>query len=202
MNRGSEVRQTLMTSAIRVVAAQGIQNATTKAVATEAGFSEVYIYRFFESKDDLFSRTFDALDKELMILMLNSFKKAMSDESKASAKAKFKAIFHDFWVFTLGDKNKCYFFIQYYYSYFYSNHSEEARKAIYQPLLDLITPVFSTDADPWVELNHMYDFIFSKLLRVIRNTMPESQKTEEEIFGYLFSMIEPQLNAQKRLCGN
>ncbi len=48
MNRGSEVRQTLMSSAIRVVSVQGIQNATTKALSIESGLSEVYIYRYFE----------------------------------------------------------------------------------------------------------------------------------------------------------
>ena len=196
MNRGNEVRQALIASAIRVVAAQGIQNATTKAVACQAELSEVYIYRFFESKDDLFRRTFDELDKELMCLMLTSFKRVITDESNTDVKTKFRTIFHEFWLFTLSDKDKCSFFIQYYYSYYYSNHSEEERKTIYQPLLDLIAPAFSKGADPWVELNHMYDFIFPKLLRVIRKTVPESKKTEEEIFKYVFGMIEPQLNVQ------
>ena len=196
MNRGDEVRQALIASAIRVAAVQGIQNATTKAVANEAELSEVYIYRFFTSKDDLFRKTFDALDKELMYLMMTSFKRAMADEPNTDAKTKFKKIFHEFWLFTLGDKDKCSFFIQYYYSYYYSNHSDEERKAIYQPLLDLIAPAFFKDADPWAELNHIYDFIFPKLLRVIRKTVPESEKTEEEIFKYVFGMIEPQLSVR------
>lgn len=58
MNRGIEVRNALIKSAIRVVSAQGIQNAMTKALSLDSGLSEVYIYRFFESKDDLFKRTF------------------------------------------------------------------------------------------------------------------------------------------------
>lgn len=50
MNRGIEVRQTLMNSAIRVVSVQGIQNATTKALSADSKLSEVYIYRHFKAK--------------------------------------------------------------------------------------------------------------------------------------------------------
>ena len=193
MNRGNEVRQALIASAIRVVAAEGIQNATTKAVASAAELSEVYIYRFFKSKDDLFLRAFDAVDKELMHSTLASLNRVMSDGASTGVKDKFKEVFHDFWRFALGDKDKCSFFIQYYYSYYYSNHSEEERKSIYRPLLDLLASTLSPDADPWAELNHMYDFIFPKLLRVIRKNVPESEKTEDEVFNYIFGILEPQL---------
>lgn len=125
--------------------------------------------------------------------MLNSLQKVRSDESNQTVKNKFVTIFHDFWLFTLGDKDKCSFFIQYYYSYYYSNHSEEERKAIYRPLLDLLAPVFSARTDPWAELNHMYDFVFPKLLRVIRKNVPESEETEREVLNCVFGMIEPQL---------
>jgi len=186
MNRGDEVRQTLMLSTIRVVAAQGIQNATTKALSNESKLSEVYIYRFFNSKDDLFRETFNSLDKELMSLMLISFKKLNSDNN---IRLGFKAIFHDFWKFTLSDQDKCSFFIQYYYSSYYLSHSETERKVIYQPLLDLMKPFFSEETDVWIELNHMYDVVFPKLLRVIRGTIPNDEKTEENIYREL-ALIE------------
>ena len=41
MSRGVEVRQELMKSTIRVVAEQGIQNATTKALSTDSNLGEV-----------------------------------------------------------------------------------------------------------------------------------------------------------------
>ena len=47
MNRGVEVYQELMKSTIRVVAEQGIQNATTKALSIDSNLGEVYIYRHF-----------------------------------------------------------------------------------------------------------------------------------------------------------
>ena len=149
MSRGSEVRQSLIQSAIRVVSAQGISNATTKALSLDSGLSEVYIYRYFKSKDDLFKQTFNFLDKELMFVMKNSLDK-ISVTKDGNVKFGFQSVFHDFWRFTLSNKDKCSFFIQYYYSSFYISHFEEERKAIYQPLLDEMAPAFTEDTDVWI----------------------------------------------------
>lgn len=94
MNRGSEVRQALMTSTIRVISAQGIQNATTKALSVDSGLSEVYIYRYFKDKEDLFQQTFDSLDKELIYVICKSYQNIERDHTDASIG--FKNIFHDF----------------------------------------------------------------------------------------------------------
>ena len=179
MKRGVEIRQELIKSAIRVVSVQGIQNATTKALSLDAKLSEVYIYRYFQSKDDLFKQTFGSLDRELMLVMKRSLLRVNCNN--ANMKEVFRTIFHDFWEFALGDRNKCSFFIQYYYSSYYSTHSDAERKTIYQPLLDLISPAFANGVDAWIELNHMYDIAFPKLLRVIRGTIPDNKETEESV---------------------
>jgi len=179
MNRGVEIREELIKSAIRVVSDQGIQNATTKAISLDSGLSEVYIYRYFQSKDDLLDQTFDSLDRELMLVMKRSLLRV--DCNKVSIREAFKAIFHDFWTFALGDRDKCSFFIQYYYSSHYSAHSDAERKTIYQPLLDLISPAFADGIDAWIELNHMYDIAFPKLLRVIRGAIPDNNETKESV---------------------
>ena len=186
MNRGIEVRQTLMNSAIRVVSVQGIQNATTKALSTDSKLSEVYIYRHFKSKDDLLEQTFYALDKELMFVMLNAVRHL---DTTQSVQKGFRSIFHEFWKFALGDKDKCSFFIQYYYSSYYLTHSDADRKAIYQPLLDAVSPAFAEGADPWTELNHMYDVAFAKLWRVIRGVLPDTPETEDNVYREI-SLIE------------
>ena len=180
MSRGVEIRQEFIKSTIRVVSSQGIQNATTKALSLDAKLSEVYIYRYFQSKDDLFRQTFDSLDRELMLLMKRSLSRVNCNN--ANMKEAFRTVFHDFWNFTLGDRNKCSFFIQYYYSSYYSTHSDEERKLIYQPLLDLISQAFVDGVDAWIELNHMYDVVFPKLLRIIRGTMPNNAQTEESVY--------------------
>ena len=49
------MKQAFMESAVRVVARDGMEKATTKAVAAEAKLNEAYIYKCFSNKDELLS---------------------------------------------------------------------------------------------------------------------------------------------------
>lgn len=50
-----EMRQVFIDSAVRVVARDGMEKTTTKAIASEAKLNEAYIYKCFSGKDDLLS---------------------------------------------------------------------------------------------------------------------------------------------------
>lgn len=107
MSRSVEVSQELMNSTIRVVAQQGIYNATTKALSIDSNLGEVYIYRQFKSKDDLFREMFNSLDKELMNRIIRSVKEVIRNST--DVQTELKSVFNDFWCFCLSDKDKCLF---------------------------------------------------------------------------------------------
>jgi AcrR family transcriptional regulator len=50
---GAATRERLLKAASRIVAREGMEAATTAAIAAEAGVAEGTLYRHFESKDDL-----------------------------------------------------------------------------------------------------------------------------------------------------
>ena len=52
-----EMRQVFIDSAVRVVARDGLEKTTTKAIASEAKLNEAYIYKCFSGKDDLLCGT-------------------------------------------------------------------------------------------------------------------------------------------------
>lgn len=49
----------LMDGAVRSVALYGLENASTKTISACCGLNEAYIYRYFESKEDLQAKTFE-----------------------------------------------------------------------------------------------------------------------------------------------
>ena len=49
------MKQAFMECAVRVVARDGMEKATTKAIAAEAKLNEAYIYKCFSNKDELLS---------------------------------------------------------------------------------------------------------------------------------------------------
>lgn len=58
MKRERNAKQAFIEGTVRVVARDGLDKTTTKAIATEAGLSEAYIYRCFESKEALLCAAF------------------------------------------------------------------------------------------------------------------------------------------------
>ncbi|MBR5615983.1 MAG: helix-turn-helix transcriptional regulator, partial [Clostridia bacterium] len=63
--RKEELREALREATVYVVAHDGLDKATTKALASRAGVNEGYIYRVFDGKEDLLAKTFTMLDGEL-----------------------------------------------------------------------------------------------------------------------------------------
>lgn len=62
MKKERNARQAFIEGTVRVVARDGLDKTTTKAIATEAGLSEAYIYRCFESKEALLCAAFHMED--------------------------------------------------------------------------------------------------------------------------------------------
>ena len=55
-------REQLLDAAVLVVARDGLDHATTKAIAAEVACNEVYIYRNFGNKEDLLQAAFNRAD--------------------------------------------------------------------------------------------------------------------------------------------
>lgn len=62
MRKVENTKQVFIESAVRVVARDGLDKATTKAIAADAGLNEANIYRCFESKEDLLCAAFHMED--------------------------------------------------------------------------------------------------------------------------------------------
>lgn len=61
-----DLRQALIDGTIHVIAQNGLDKATTKAISNATGINEVYIYRLFKNKENLFKKAFEHLDKQLL----------------------------------------------------------------------------------------------------------------------------------------
>ena len=64
-----EMRQSFIDSAIRIVARDGMEKTTTKAIAAEAKLNEAYIYKCFSGKDELLSAALHMEDENFANLL-------------------------------------------------------------------------------------------------------------------------------------
>ena len=69
--REDEIRAMLMDSASYTIATEGYSRATTKRIAKRAKLNEAYIYRYFESKEDLICHSYAQNDRDLAALIIS-----------------------------------------------------------------------------------------------------------------------------------
>lgn len=183
-----DIRQALINSTIHTISNVGIDNATTRQLATNAGVNEVYIYRIFGGKENLFKETFTYVDKDFSTA-LRSFLPMVYNQ-KHDTETRFKNLFKLVWQYAISDKEKCSFFIRYYYSRCYTNEISQERKIIYAYIIKKFETVFARGTDTWWLFNHILDVIFSSAIKVLRDEIPDNDQTQENIFNLLFPAIK------------
>ena len=186
------LRQKLIESAIHIVAVDGIHKATTKAIATHSGINEAYIYRVFEDKEDLFFATFTAIDKDLIACILKYM--PIMDIKGIDLDERCRIFFRSCWENVVADREKCSFFIKYYYSHYYNSYSPIERRKAYREVIDWITPAFKKGTDVWRMFNRILDIVYSTVVKILRDEIPDNEETAEEVFAVVFSAIGPRLS--------
>ncbi len=186
------IRQRLIDSTIAVVAKDGLNKATTKAISLHSGVNEVYIYRNFDDKDHLLECAFGVLDDE-MVGCITKYIPIMH-MAEISIEERSWMFFSKFWQFLLGNKQKCSFFIKYYYSNFYDSYPWDLRAQKYEPIKAAIAPAFKEGVDVDRMFNHIFDVIFATVMKVLRGELPENDKTAQDLYELLFSSLENYLS--------
>ena len=154
------VRETLIDRAITVVAEEGLDKTTTKAIVSGTGINEAYIYRCFSDKEDLLEKMFDKLDDELVTVVMQHM--AVMYMTEIDFELRCRLFFEAVWKFLLGNGEKCLAFIRYFYSPYFKNRSAESHHDRFRKVEDKFATVFIDEADVWMILNHILNIIYNK----------------------------------------
>ena len=186
-----DMRISLIKSTIHTISNVGIDRATTKLLAGNAGLNEVYIYRIFGGKVELFYETFTYIDKQFASHLLKCFHSMKN--SNETVRNKFYNGFSQIWEFALSDTETCSFFIRYYYSRYYTKQCSEAREKIYHKVMIAISEIFKEGTNTWWLFNYILDVIFASAVKVLRDEMPNDEQTAENVFSLLYAALESHL---------
>ena len=188
------IKQAFIDSAVRVVARDGMEKATTKAIAAEAKLNEAYIYKCFPSKDELLSEALhmedvnfaNFLQKTLPIMHMPGF----------SWKERAYILWKKIWEFVLRKPADCIFYIRYYYSASCRAHAYDVHLACYKPLIEKAAKTFR----PGTNMDMLIHQIFSTMLffasRVVNGEMENSEETTTWAFEQIYSFVVPNVRAE------
>ena len=184
------IKETLINNAISVVAEGGFAKATTKAL-TYSGESqpgikmnEIYIYRLFGSKEDVYEAAFETLDREFVdalrtaIVQIGGF-----DEG---TKSKLYTLFLRVWAFVLRNESRCRYYIRYYYSVYFRGSSLNGHNAHFEEILREFAILFKPDADVKSIMHSSFTTLLDFAVRVYNGDLEDSEENHPHVFNVLY----------------
>ena len=190
-----DMREKLIARTISVIANEGLDKTTTKAITTGTGINEAYIYRHFSDKTDLLSKTFDKLDDELVAKVAQHLPVMYMQELEYELRC--RVFFEAVWKFLLGNKEKCLAFVQYYYSLYFTKYSAESHKRRYIPIVEKFKDAFKDEADVWMILNHILNVMLDFAVKVHNGQMPSEDNYSEHVFLVIYRSVEQYFRKSK-----
>ena len=181
-------RETLLARTITVIANEGLDKTTTKAIVAGTGINEAYIYRSFSNKEDLLSKAFELLDEELVAKAMLHAPVMYINQMGYETRCMF--YFSAMWDFLLGNREKCLAFVRYYYSPYFEKYSVEDHKMRYQPLAEIFSKAFRDDVDVWMILNYILSVMLNFAVKVHNGQMPNEEAYAEYLFRVIYASVK------------
>ena len=182
-----DVRSTLIEQTIKVVANEGFDKTTTKAIVANTGINEAYIYKFFKDKDDLLAATFSSLDEELYSKAQYHISVMYMTDMDFETRCQF--FFTAIWQFLLGNREKCVTFIRYYNSPYFRKYSFDEHKERYLPLVDKFSAAFRDGANTWMILHHILETMLGFAIKIFNEELENNDDTAKHVFILVYGTV-------------
>ncbi len=193
MSRGS--KDILIESAIKVIARDGLDKATTKAISKEANLNEVYIYRYFKDKEDLLVNVFNCLDEELVGVIEDQM--PVFRMFSIDLGTRFRIAFNKCWRFMLANEERLRSYVTYYYSVYMQKNSLEEHLKRYGNIINRLTPYFCDNCNVAMVLKHLLNSMLDFALSVHNGILTDCADTEEHVFRVVFSAVRSYVEENK-----
>lgn len=181
-------RQGLIDATISVIAREGLDKASTKLIGQAASINEAYIYRSFANKEDMFAKTFDFLDEELLHKTVELVDVMYMQELDLETRS--RTYFFGLWEFLLSNRDKCLTYIRYFYSPYFTRFSADGHQTRFAPLVQKFQGAFKDEANVWMILNHILNVIFDFAIKVHNGQMPEEDDYTEHVFRVIYASVK------------
>ncbi len=193
MRYEAEIKELLINNAIHLIAEGGFEKATTKELTHCGGdlpdlkMNQVYLYRLFKSKEDLYEAAFIALDNELYY----AFKRGVEviGGFYGDRDEKLKHFFSLAWQFILGNEERCRCYVIYYYSNYYNARSREAHRRLFGGMVEEMASLFKDEADVDAILHSAFTALFDFAIRVYNGELENNDINRPHIFNVIYSIM-------------
>lgn len=181
----------LIDSTVKVIARDGFDKATTRNIAGECGIPDAYIYSYFKDKEELFARAFEEIDASLHIRVKQTL--AAVRLSGVSLETYLPVVLASFWKYLISYPELCRFYVQYYYSPYYSKYSAASHLKTWQLLLEKSADEFRTGTDVRAVLRLTLNTALGLAIKTLNDGKQDDEKTARDCFEMIYNIVKPWL---------
>lgn len=193
MKYESEIKTLLIENAIHIISEGGFEKATTRELthcsgsSTDFKMNEVYIYRFFGSKENLYKEAFAKLDREFC----NAFRKGVVGIGgfDSDTKEKLHGLFSRAWCYIIKNGERCRCYVRYYHSAYFKGSSQKDHDKRFSEIVSAMVPLFRGDADVISILHSVYTALFDFAVRVYNGDLEDNEENQSHVFNVLYCMM-------------
>ncbi len=200
MRHETEIRQALIENTIGLIAEGGFEKATTRSItyrgeaSTGIRLNEVYIYRLFGSKEELYAEAFRRLDNELIDALCVAVKSA--GEWSEDLVDQLYAVFHGAWRFLLGNEKRCRCYVRFYYSVYFKGAALLTHRRSFGAIVNAFRPLFIEEADVGAIMHSILTTIMDFAIRVYNGDLEDTPQNELHVFNVVYCTMMTYLSME------
>lgn len=183
----------LLAAAVRVVANDGLDHTTTRAIAAAVPCNEVYIYRNYGSKEALLQAAFNRTDMRFIHMVIRNL--GVMDEPSQPLEQRCCALWQAVWRASLAQPDAVRFYLRYYYSAQYLVSARALHHRNYQQLQSRLCRYFVSAHDSWLLMAHVFETLLSFASHVLCGDLENTPELETQIFQLIFRTLQPYMLA-------
>lgn len=206
MTSAQDIQKILIANTIRLISEGGFEKATTKAI-THSGetpvdfrMNEVYIYRYFGSKEHLYEVVFETLDVEFFSELRNAIDQI--DGIEANLKDNLYSIFLSAWSFVLGNETRCRCYVRYYYSIYFKGASLEKHNERFEGIVSDFSLLFGAGTDADMIMHSILMTILDFAVRVFNGDLEDNDANVSQMFNMIYHSMLPYFKEELKTQAN
>lgn len=189
-----EMKQVFLKSAVHVVAREGLEKATTKAIAKDAGLNEAYIYKCFSGKDELLNEALRMEDENFAVLLHETL--PIMHDSCLPWKSRAFVLWKRSWDFILEEPDDCVFYIKFYFASIGLNSVYRKHLDSYQPLVEKVRPSFKPGTNMEMVVHQIFCTMLFYASRVMDRSLEYNEETTRWVFEQIYCFIVPHVRPE------
>lgn len=193
--RDEKRREALMDATVKVIAEHGLENTATNMICSESGVNVAYIYRFFDSKEDLIANTFAAEDVLFLNTILENFPVLQYDSIDYQMRC--QVLFMKCWNFLMERRQPLVFYVRYYYSSSFQKYAYAAHMRRYAVLIEKMKTAFPETVDVRAVLHHILDTLLGEAMKQVNDPQGSNDLAAEKAFYLIFSVVKAYIKEEK-----